>query len=91
MTFGVSQGPAATFDSGAFFRSGGARLYGLMLFHELRTAEPASEGLAILAGMIASGALRPRIEIEADWTELGAVARRLLDRSFVGKAVLYVR
>jgi NADPH2:quinone reductase len=66
------------------------RLYGLMLFHELRTAEPASEGLAI-AGMIASGALRPRIEIEADWAELGAVARRLLDRSFVGKAVLYVR
>jgi NADPH2:quinone reductase len=91
VTFGVSQGPAATFDSGAFFRSGGARLYGLMLFHELRTAEPASEGLAILAGMIVSGALRPRIEIEADWAELGAVARRLLDRSFVGKAVLYVR
>jgi NADPH:quinone reductase len=82
---------AATFDSGAFFRSGGARLYGLMLFHELRTAEPASEGLAILAGMIASGALRPRIEIEADWAELGAAARQLLDRSFVGKAVLYVR
>ena len=82
---------AATFDSGAFFRSGGARLYGLILFHELRTAEPASEGLAILAAMIASGALRPRIEIEADWAEIGTVARRLLDRSFVGKAVLYVR
>ena len=53
--------------------------------------EPASEGLAILAAMIASGALRPRIEIEADWAEIGTVARRLLDRSFVGKAVLYVR
>ena len=48
-----------------------------MLFHELRTAEPASEGLAILAGMIASGALRPRINIEADWAELGAVGRRV--------------
>ena len=90
VTFGVSQGAGATFDSGAFFRSGGARLYGLIV-HELRTAEPASEGLAILAAMIASGALRPRIEIEADWAELGAVARRLLDRSFVGKAVLHVR
>jgi NADPH:quinone reductase-like Zn-dependent oxidoreductase len=46
--------------------------------------------LAILAGMIAAGTLRPRIEIEAPWTEIGAVARQLLDRSFVGKAVLHL-
>lgn len=90
VTFGTSEGPSATFDSGAFFRSGGSRLYGLVLFPELRTAEPASEGLAILAGMIARGALKPRIEIEANWNEIGTVARQLLDRSFMGKAVLYV-
>jgi NADPH:quinone reductase len=90
VTFGVSEGPTATFDSGAFFRSGGSRLYGLVLFPELRKVEPASEGLAILAGMIARGALQPRIEIESDWTEIGAVARQLLDRSFIGKAVLHV-
>jgi hypothetical protein len=62
----------------------------LVLFPELRTAEPASEGLAILAGMMARGALKPWIEIEANWNEIGTVARRLLDRSFMGKAVLYV-
>jgi hypothetical protein len=35
---------------------GGTCLYGLMLFDELRTVEPASEGLAVIAGMIASAA-----------------------------------
>lgn len=90
VTFGVSEGVSATFDSGAFFRSGGSRLYGLVLFPELRKVEPASEGLAILAAMVVAGTLRPRIEIEAPWTEIGAVARQLLDRSFMGKAVLRV-
>jgi NADPH2:quinone reductase len=90
VTFGVSESPKATFDSGAFFRSGGSRLYGLVLFPELKRVEPASEGLALLAGMIARGTLRPRIEIEAPWTEIGAVARQLLDRSFMGKAVLHL-
>jgi len=90
VTFGVSESPVATFDSGTFFRSGGSRLYGLLLFPELKNAEPASEGLALLAGMIARGTLRPRIEVEASWTEIGAVARQLLDRSFMGKAVLHL-
>ena len=90
VTFGVSEAPKATFDSGAFFRAGGSRLYGLVLFPELRKGEPASEGLAILANMIARGTLKPRIEIEASWTDIGAVARQLLDRSFMGKAVLHL-
>ena len=91
VTFGVSEAPKATFDSGAFFRSGGSRLYGLVLFPELRKVEPASEGLAILAGMVAAGTLKPRIEIEADWTDIGAVAQKLLDRAYLGKAVLHLR
>jgi NADPH:quinone reductase-like Zn-dependent oxidoreductase len=90
VTFGVSEAPKATFDSGAFFRMGCTRLYGLVLFSELRRNEPASDGLAMLADAIARGSLRPRIEIEAPWTEIGAVARQLLDRSFMGKAVLHL-
>jgi NADPH:quinone reductase len=90
VTFGVSEAPTATFDSGAFFRAGGSRLYGLVLFPELRKSEPASEGLAILAGMVARGALKPRIEVEANWTDIGAIARQLLDRGFMGKAVLHL-
>jgi NADPH:quinone reductase len=90
VTFGVSESPKATFDSAAFFRSGGSRLYGLVLFSELKKVEPASEGLALLAGLIVRGALQPQIEIEASWTEIAAVARQLLDRSFMGKAVLHL-
>ena len=90
VTFGVSEAPVCTFESGGFFRGGGTKLYGLILFHELARVEPASEGLAMLAGLAASGTLRPRIEIEAPWTEIAAVARQLLDRNFMGKAVLHV-
>jgi len=34
--------------------------------------------------------LRPQIAVEATWTEIGTVARRLIDREFTGKAVLHV-
>jgi hypothetical protein len=81
VTFGVSQGTTATFDSSAIFRSGGTRLYGLMLFDELRAAEPASEGLAILAGMIASGALRPGLPVRRYLPTVECPARLLIDDS----------
>jgi NADPH:quinone reductase len=89
--FGVSESPTATFESGAFFRQGGVKLYGLILFHELRHIEPAGEGLAVLAQEVAQRRLRPHIEIEAPWTEIAGIARRLIAREFVGKAVLHVR
>jgi NADPH:quinone reductase len=91
VTFGVSESPTTTIASGEFFRIGGARLYGLILFHELRRVEPAADGLALLAGLVAGRVLRPHIAVEAPWTEIGVVARQLLDRSFAGKAVLHLR
>jgi len=90
VTFGISEAPTTTFESGAFFRQGGVKLYGLILFHELRTVEPAGEGLAVLAREVARGRLRPHIEIEAPWTDIAAIARRLIAREFAGKAVLHV-
>ncbi len=89
--FGVSESPTTTFESGAFFRQGGVKLYGLILFHELRWVEPASVGLAVLAQLVAQRALRPHIEIEAPWTDIASIARRLIAREFVGKAVLHVK
>jgi NADPH:quinone reductase len=88
--FGTSQSASATIESNRFFQTGGVRLYGLSLFHELRRFEPAAEGLALLAGLVARGALRPHIAIEAPWGEIASVARKLLDRNFAGKAVLHV-
>ena len=66
------------------------KLYGLILFHELRRMEPAGEGLAVLAQEVAQRRLRPHIEVEAPWTEIAGIARRLIAREFVGKAVLHV-
>jgi NADPH:quinone reductase-like Zn-dependent oxidoreductase len=88
--FGISEAASATVESRDFFQKGGARLYGLTLFHELRRVEPASRGLALLAGLVADRLLEPHIAVEAPWGEIGRVARRLIDRAFPGKAVLHL-
>jgi NADPH:quinone reductase len=91
VTFGVSAASTATFESREFFGTGGARLYGLTLFHELMSVERAGIGLELLAELIAAKKLRPQIAVEASWSEIGTIARRLLDRDFTGKAVLHIR
>jgi NADPH:quinone reductase len=88
VTFGVSEAPTSTFESGNFFRLGDVSLYGLLLFDALRRAEPASDGLATLARLVEQGVLKPLVAVEAPWTDIGSVARQLLDRRFSGKAVL---
>ena len=89
VSFGASAAPEITFDARTFYLTGGAHLYGFILFHEV-LAKPAAEGLARLAPMVAEGTLRPRIEVEAAWTEVGEVATRLIERGYTGKAVLHV-
>lgn len=54
------------------------------------SVERAGTGLALLADLIVSKKLRPQIAVEAPWSEIGTVARRLIDREFTGKAVLRV-
>jgi NADPH:quinone reductase-like Zn-dependent oxidoreductase len=90
VTLGISDAATATFQSRDFFGTGGARLYGLTLFHELMSVERGGIGLALLSRLIAAGKLRPQIAIEASWREVAAVARRLIDRDFAGKAVLHI-
>ncbi len=45
VTFGVSEAPSVTFESGAFFRAGGVTIHGLILFDEIVRVEPATLGL----------------------------------------------
>ena len=89
VTFGVSAAPETTFNIRDFFATGGASLYGFIVFHEV-LKKPASDGLDRLARLVADGSLRPHIALEESWTEIGAVAERLMQRSFTGKAVLHV-
>ena len=89
VSLGGSASHEVTCDIRQFRQTGRTTLYGFILFEEL-ALEPASVGLAHLAGLIAAGKLKPTISVEAPWTQIGQVARQLLDRTFAGKAVLHV-
>lgn len=85
--YGVSASAETTFDAATFMRTGGASLYGFILFHEIRF-RPAAEGLAQLVQMVADNKLHPQIELEAPFTQIAEVAQKLYSRGIAGKAVL---
>ncbi len=87
--YGTSAGEGEALPLSKFYGAGGATLYGLSMYFELRN-EPASVGLAHLAELMVRGELRVRIDIEEPWTNVADVAQRLLDRAYPGKAVLIV-
>ena len=87
--YGRSGAGDATIDAAQFFLNGGSTLYGFIIFHELKR-RPAADGLARLARLVAEGELRPRVEVEAPWSEVASVAQALMDRRFFGKAVLHL-
>lgn len=85
---GTSAGSEITFDASRFYLTGRASLYGFILFDELKV-EPASVGLARLARLVAAGKVSPRIRVEAPWIQVDDVAHQLMDRRYLGKAVLH--
>lgn len=87
--YGVSESPDVSFEARRFMMIGGANLYGLILFHEIKR-HPAFQGLTQLLRLVEDGRLRPAIEVEAPWTQIAEVAGRLYDRQIAGKAVLQV-
>src|SRR5262249_36061207 len=87
VTLGASAGAEVTFDAREFFVAGRTTLYGLYLFTEL-AIEPARGGLRRLAELVAAGQLTPHISVERPWTEIATVAESLINRRFLGKAVL---
>ena len=89
VTFGATAGSQVTLNASKFYGKGGLSLYGFILFHEL-TQQPASLGLARLVRLVDRGLLKPHIDLKADWSEIGAIAQKLTDRKFLGKAVLKV-
>jgi NADPH:quinone reductase len=87
--YGVSASSEATFDAATFMRTGGASLYGFILFHEI-PSRPAAQGLARLVAMVAGGRLHPQIELEAPFEQIAEVAAKLYNRGIAGKAVLHL-
>jgi NADPH:quinone reductase-like Zn-dependent oxidoreductase len=92
VSIGVSTGPAGyqvPVDLGRMRRAPGACLRILNLYEELEH-ETASVGLQRLVRLAGQGKLTPHLGVEADWHEIGQVAQALIDRGFLGKAVLHV-
>ncbi len=89
VNFGASGAAEATFDVRHFYFTGGISLYGFNIFYEL-TRKSVADDLGRLARLIADGRLRPQIDVEAPWTQVGDIAQQLLNRHLSGKAVLHV-
>ena len=87
VNLGGSEGSVTEFDVSKFRGAGGASLYGFAGFYELQRSPP-SVGLAHLVGLVAEGRLDPMIERRAPLSQIDAVAHDLIDRKFVGKAVI---
>jgi NADPH:quinone reductase len=68
----------------------GATLRSLLLFDELPHTQSAASDLRALCALIASGVLQTHIDVEADWSQAGALARDLLERRVTGKVVLRI-
>ncbi len=86
VTLGVTDRADTTFDAERFFMTGSASLQGFVLFRD-RLSTPA-EGMERLLRLVASGKLNVEIGLTESWENIDAVARRLIAREFVGKAVL---
>ena len=90
VSYGVSSHEPTTFDAGAFFRKGGTRLCGLILFEELAHHRSAALDLAHLVGLLDRGTLTAPIALEASWQDPEPAFAALLDRRVDGKAVLHL-
>ena len=86
VVLGASEGAVTSFDASKF-RAGGTSLYGLVMNWELQRTTP-SAVLAGVAALAAEGRLKPVIERRAPIADIDTVAHELVDRKFVGKAVL---
>jgi NADPH:quinone reductase-like Zn-dependent oxidoreductase len=84
--FGASSGNTTTFDTSRF-RVGGTSLYGLVMQHELARTPP-SVGLRDLLGLLHQQKLDPVIERRGSIADISRIADDLVQRRFVGKAVL---
>jgi NADPH2:quinone reductase len=68
----------------------GATLRSFLIFDELRFTQSAAADLTALCALIAAGRLKPHVDVEADWSRAGQLARDLLERRVTGKVVLTI-
>ena len=92
VTYGATASAEATIDVARFYRAGLPTFAGFQMFSAFPEASvpPAATDLRRLANLVADGRLRPHIEVEAPWTEVGKLAVDLTERRFDGKAIILI-
>jgi NADPH2:quinone reductase len=68
----------------------GAMLRSFLIFDELRYTRSSASDLGALCALIAGGKLVTHIDVQADWSRAGELARDLLERRVTGKVVLSI-
>lgn len=86
--YGITAGFEAVLPAGFMLGTGRGRIEGFNLYRESEV-ESAASGLERLLSLLGSGRLRTHIEVEEGWSEVGRIARGLMERKFLGKAVLH--
>jgi NADPH:quinone reductase len=89
VSFGNSAGAETTFNPPDLYRTGGASIYGLILFHELAQGGTGAVDLGHLAGEVAAG-LRTEVDLVRPWERADEAVDALMARQVRGKAVLTI-
>ncbi len=87
VTFGTSAQKQTTIDVSTFYATGGAAIYGFILFHEVKAA-PAGRGLLRLLDLIERGDLTPRIDKIYTIDQIAEASQFFWDRNITGKVVV---
>jgi len=87
VSFGQTVGATTTFAADAFYATGGASLYGFIIFYEARK-DPVARDLEQLAALVAAGDLAARIDATLPFDEFTTAISARDDRKLSGKVVV---
>jgi NADPH2:quinone reductase len=87
VSFGQTAGTTTTFAADAFYATGGATLYGFIIFHEARK-DPVTRDLEQLAALVAAGELATSIDATLPFDEFTAAISARDDRKLSGKVIV---
>jgi NADPH2:quinone reductase len=91
VSFGSTVPDPVSYPTRALFgESPGAKVYGLLIFPELRHTQSGAQDLARLAAHVAAGRLDVQMDLVVSWREAATAIAALLDRRVAGKAVLTI-
>jgi NADPH:quinone reductase len=91
VSFASSDRAPVEFPTREFFgRAPGARLYGLLLFAQLRRERSGAGDLQRLADLVAAGRLGCSVDFTGSWRDAAEAIAALIERRIAGKAVLRV-